>query len=68
MTKWTDAQKARVKKALSHFTVNDPMIVSPEMLDSLKENNMLDKERTLLKTKGGLVIKIPWSIPKGPVK
>ncbi len=59
--KWTDEQKARVAIALADFTVDDPMIVSEEMLANLKENNMLDRERTLVKTDRGLVIKIPWS-------
>ena len=61
MVKWTDAQKARVKKTLAKFTVNDPMVVSEEMLADLKENGLLDRERILVKTAGGLVVTIPWA-------
>ena len=61
MPKWTIAQKARVKKTLAKFTVNDPMIVSEEMLADLKENGMLYAERTLVQTSGGLVVTIPWA-------
>jgi len=77
MTKWTEQQKARVKKALAKFTVNDPMIVSEEKWYDLKENGLLDRERTLIRTKDGLLIKVPWSEgklwtgegkPKGPVR
>ncbi len=58
---WTEKQKARVKKAIAHFTVNDPMIVSEEKWYQLKENGLLDRERTLVKTKEGLIVKVPWS-------
>ncbi len=61
MVKWTDAQKKRVKGAISRFTENDPMIVSEQMWYDLKENGLLDRERTLVKTKDGLIVKIPWS-------
>ena len=61
MPKWTKAQKKRVKGAISGFTVNDPMIVSEQMWYDLKENGLLDRERTLVKTKDGLIVKIPWS-------
>ncbi len=70
---WTEDQKIRVSKALAEFTVNDPMIVSEEMWYDLKENNMLDRERTLIMTKDGLLVRIPWKEgvlwkPKGPVQ
>lgn len=61
MPKWTDAQKARVKKAIAKFSVNDPMIVTEQMWYDLKENGMLDRERTLVKTKDGLIVQMPWS-------
>ena len=59
--KYTDKQKVAVKRAISGFTVNNPMIVSEEKWYELKANGLLDRERTLVKTKGGLVVKIPWS-------
>ncbi len=58
---WTEKQKARVKLAIAKFSTDNPMIVSEEKWYALKENGLLDRERTLVKTKDGLIVKIPWS-------
>ena len=68
MPKWTDKQKARMRVVIDKFSVNDPMIVSEENWYALRENGMLDMSRTLVKTKAGLVVKVPFRRSSNPVE
>ena len=65
--KWNEAQRGRMKKLINTFDANNPMIVSEENWYALKENGMLDMSRTLVKTKEGLVLKIPFRMRSGNV-
>ena len=58
--RWNPAQRRRMQKLIDTFSVNNPMIVSEQNWYALKENNMLDMSRTLVKTKEGLIVKIPF--------
>ena len=59
MKKLTDEQKSRIRDVINKFDHNNPMIVSQEKWELLKENNLLD-DRILVKNDKGLIIKIPW--------
>lgn len=65
--KWTETQRERMHRLINTFSANNPMIVSEENWYKLKENGMLDMARTLIKTKEGLIIKVPFGIRKKKV-
>ena len=62
--KWNQAQRRNMQRLIDTFSANNPMIVSEENWYALKENGMLDMARTLIKTKEGLIIRVPWKMGK----